>query len=52
MDYVEDLLRRQLRFDMVILPVPPVGHGPKGEFWDREVDMAKLVRYSAPPGYR
>jgi nitric oxide reductase NorD protein len=45
MDYVEDLLRRQLRFDMVILPIPPVGHGPKGEFWDREVDMAKLVRY-------
>jgi nitric oxide reductase NorD protein len=45
MDYVEDLLRRQLRFDMVVLPVPPVGHGPKGEFWDREVDMAKLVRY-------
>jgi len=45
MDHVEDLLRRQLRFDMVILPVPPVGHGPKGEFWDREVDMAKLVRY-------
>jgi nitric oxide reductase NorD protein len=45
MDYVEDLLRRRSRFDMVILPVPPVGHGPKGEFWDREVDMAKLVRY-------
>jgi len=45
MDYVEGLLRRQLRFDMIILPVPPVGHGPKGEFWDREVDMAKLVRY-------
>jgi nitric oxide reductase NorD protein len=45
MDYVEDLLRRQLRFDMIILPIPPVGHGPKGEFWDREVDMAKLVRY-------
>jgi nitric oxide reductase NorD protein len=45
MDHVEDMLRRQLRFDMVILPVPPVGHGPKGEFWDREVDMAKLVRY-------
>mgnify|MGYP001820799988 CR=1 FL=1 len=45
MDHVEDLLRRQLHFDMVIMPVPPVGHGPKGEFWDREVDMAKLVRY-------
>ena len=45
MDYVEDLLRRQQRFDMVILPVPPVGHGPKGEFWDREVDMARLVKY-------
>jgi nitric oxide reductase NorD protein len=45
MDYVEDLLRRQQRFDMVILPIPPVGHGPKGEFWDREVDMAKLVKY-------
>jgi len=45
MDFVEDLLRRQLRFDMIILPVPPVGHGPKGQMWDREVDMAKLVRY-------
>ncbi|MDH3984837.1 MAG: methyltransferase domain-containing protein [Gammaproteobacteria bacterium] len=44
-DYVEDLLRRQLRFDVIILPVPPVGHGPKGQMWDREVDMAKLVRY-------
>jgi nitric oxide reductase NorD protein len=45
MDYVEDLLRRQRRFDMVILPIPPTGHGPKGEFWDREVDMARLVKY-------
>ena len=45
MDHVEDLLRRQQRFDLVILPVPPVGHGPKGQMWDREVDMAKLVRY-------
>jgi nitric oxide reductase NorD protein len=44
-DYVEDLLRRQLHFDMVIMPVPPVGHGPKGQFWDREVDMARLVKY-------
>ncbi|MGB5260299.1 MAG: hypothetical protein WBO34_07220 [Gammaproteobacteria bacterium] len=45
MDYVEDLLRRQRRFDMIILPIPPTGHGPKGEFWDREVDMARLVKY-------
>ena len=45
MDYVEGLLRRQLHFDLIILPVPPVGHGPKGECWDSEVDMAKLVRY-------
>ena len=45
MDYVEDLLRRQQRFDVIILPIPPVGHGPKGQMWDREVDMAKLVRY-------
>lgn len=44
-DYVEDLLRRQLRFDLVVLPIPPTGHGPKGQFWDREVDMARLVRY-------
>jgi nitric oxide reductase NorD protein len=44
-DYVEDLLRRQLRFDVIILPIPPVGHGPKGQMWDREVDMAKLIRY-------
>ena len=45
MDHVEDLLRRQQRFDLVILPVPPVGYGPRGQMWDREVDMAKLVRY-------
>ncbi|MCK5481946.1 MAG: methyltransferase domain-containing protein, partial [Gammaproteobacteria bacterium] len=45
MDYVEGLLRRQQRFDVIVLPVPPVGHGPKGQMWDREVDMAKLVRY-------
>jgi nitric oxide reductase NorD protein len=45
MDYVEHLLRSQLRFDMIILPVPPIGHGPRGQMWDREVDMAKLVKY-------
>ena len=45
MDYVEDLLRRQQKFDVIILPVPPVGHGPKGQMWDREVDMSKLVKY-------
>ena len=45
MDHVEELLRRQQRFDLIILPVPPVGHGPRGQMWDREVDMAKLVRY-------
>jgi len=45
MDFVEDLLRRQLRFDLVILPIPPTGHGPRGQFWDREVDMARLVKY-------
>ena len=44
-DFVEDLLRRQLRFDLIILPIPPTGHGPKGQFWDREVDMARLVKY-------
>jgi hypothetical protein len=45
MDYVEDLLRRQLRFDMIILPIPAIGHGPRGQSWDREVDMARLVKY-------
>jgi nitric oxide reductase NorD protein len=45
MDCVEDLLRRQQRFDLVVLPVPPLGHGPKRQLWDREVDMPKLVRY-------
>jgi len=45
MDYVEDLLRRQLRFDVIVLPIPAVGYGPKGQFWDREVDMARLVKY-------
>jgi len=45
MDYIEELLRQQQRFDVVVLPVPPVGHGPRGQMWDREVDMAKLVKY-------
>ena len=45
MDYVEDLLRRQQRFDMIVLPAPPLGHGPKGQLWDREVDLPKLVKY-------
>jgi nitric oxide reductase NorD protein len=45
MDFIEALLRQQQRFDVIILPVPPVGHGPKGQMWDREVDMAKLVKY-------
>ena len=45
MDFIEELLRQQQRFDVIILPVPPVGHGPKGQMWDREVDMAKLVKY-------
>jgi len=45
MDYVEDLLRRQQRFDMVVLPAPALGHGPKGQLWDREVDLPRLVKY-------
>ena len=45
MDYVEGLLRRQQRFDMVVLPVPALGHGPKGQLWDREVDLSRLVKY-------
>lgn len=45
MDHVEHLLRGKARFEMVILPVPPIGHGPRGQMWDREVDMAKLVKY-------
>ena len=45
MDYVEDLLRRQRRFDMIILPCPALGHGPKGQLWDREVDLPKLMKY-------
>lgn len=45
MDYVEDLLRRQQRFDLIVLPVPALGHGPRGQLWDREVDLPKLVRY-------
>ncbi|HFD80980.1 MAG TPA: methyltransferase domain-containing protein [Gammaproteobacteria bacterium] len=45
MDYVEDLLRRQQRFDMIVLPVPPLGHGPRGQLWDREVDLPRLVRH-------
>lgn len=45
MDYVEHLLRSQRRFEMVILPVPAIGHGPRGQMWDREVDMARLVKY-------
>ncbi len=45
MDYVEDLLRRQQRFDMIVLPAPALGHGPKGQLWDREVDLPRLVKY-------
>ncbi len=45
MDYVEDLLRRQQRFDMVVLPAPALGHGPRGQLWDREVDLPRLVKY-------
>ncbi len=45
MDYVEELLRRQRRFDMIVLPAPALGHGPKGQLWDREVDLSRLVRY-------
>ena len=45
MDYVEGLLRRQQRFDMIVLPAPALGHGPKGQLWDREVDLPRLVKY-------
>ncbi len=45
MDFVEALLRRQQRFDMVVLPAPDLGHGPKGQLWDREVDLPRLVKY-------
>ncbi len=45
MDYIEGLLRRQRRFDMIVLPCPALGHGPRGQLWDREVDLPKLVKY-------
>ncbi|VAW78481.1 Nitric oxide reductase activation protein NorD [hydrothermal vent metagenome] len=45
MDYVEDLLRRQQRFDMIVLSAPALGRGPKGQLWDREVDLLRLVKY-------
>ena len=45
MDYIEDLLRRQRRFDMLVLPCPALGHGPRGQLWDREVDLPKLMKY-------
>ena len=45
MDYVEGLLRRQSRFDMIVLPCPALGHGPRGQLWDREVDLPKLMKY-------
>lgn len=45
MDYVEELLRRQQRFHMIVLPAPPLGHGPRGQLWDREVDLPRLIRY-------
>lgn len=45
MDYVEDLLRRQQRFDVIVLPAPAIGHGPRGQLWDREVDLPRLVKY-------
>jgi len=45
MDFVEALLRRQQRFDVIVLPAPDLGHGPKGQLWDREVDLSRLVKY-------
>jgi nitric oxide reductase NorD protein len=45
MDFVEALLRRQQRFDMIVLPAPDLGHGPRGQLWDREVDLSRLVKY-------
>jgi nitric oxide reductase NorD protein len=45
MDFVEALLRREQRFDVVVLPAPDLGHGPKGQLWDREVDLSRLVKY-------
>ena len=45
MDFVEALLRRQQRFDVIVLPAPDLGHGPKGQLWDREVDLPRLVKH-------
>ena len=45
MDYVEELLRRQERFDLIVLPAPALGHGPRGQLWDREVDLPRLMAY-------
>jgi nitric oxide reductase NorD protein len=45
MDFVEALLRRQQRFDVIVLPAPDLGHGPKGQLWDREVDLSRLVKH-------
>ena len=45
MDHVEELLRRQERFDLIVLPAPALGHGPRGQLWDREVDLPRLMAY-------
>ena len=30
---------------MIDLTAPDLGHGPKGQLWDREVDLSRLVKY-------
>ena len=41
--FVEREVRRGNRYDLVLLDPPSYGHGPKGESWNFERDMAGLL---------
>jgi 23S rRNA (cytosine1962-C5)-methyltransferase len=41
--FVEREVRRGNRYDLVLLDPPSYGHGPKGEAWNFERDMASLL---------
>lgn len=43
MSYVARALKRGQRYDMIIMDPPSFGRGPKGQTWDIECDLGRLL---------
>jgi len=42
--YVESAIRLGRRYHMILISAPRHGYGPKGQAWDNEVDLPRLIK--------